>query len=213
MGISLLGDVQAKFNNITAINKTSGRTESKRQCKECNAKLSGNAGATTLRYHLRIHEREDEERRKKARNQQHMDEPFSPTPSTMTTTQKKKEEFIQAALNWITQDYDPFSTFDSSAFREFLAVIDPDVKPVCAKTIRMRLPDFRAHIERQINTLLQKTFKFGSITVDDWTSTSGRPFMSMTLHWLDSEFKAHEHALDLVPHPYPHDGVSIGKLI
>jgi hypothetical protein len=142
-----------------------------------------------------------------------MGEPSSPTPSIMTATQKKKEEFIQAALNWITQDYEPFSRFDSPAFREFLTAIDPNVKPVCAKTIRMRLSDFRANIERQINTLLQKTFKFGSITVDDWTSTGGRPFMSMTLHWLDSEFKAHEYALDLVPHPYPYDGVSIGKLI
>ncbi|KAG0196519.1 hypothetical protein BGX33_001565, partial [Mortierella sp. NVP41] len=201
-------EVQAKFNNITAIDKESGRTKAKRQCKECNSQLSGKAGATTLRYHLSIHEREDEERRKGVRIQYHTDEPSSPT-----TTQQKREEFIQGALNWITQDYEPFSRFDSPAFRKFLSVIDPNVKPVCARTIRMRLPDFRARIERQINTQLQDTFKFGSITVDDWTSTSSRPFMSMALHWLDSEFKAHEHALDLVPHPYPHDGVSIGKSI
>ncbi|KAG0041237.1 hypothetical protein BGZ90_009977, partial [Linnemannia elongata] len=87
----------------------------------------------------------------------------------MTAIQQAKEEFIQAVLNWITQDYEPFSRFDSPAFRDFLGVINPKVSLVCARTIRMRLPGYRAHIEGQINTLLQETFKFGSITVDDWT--------------------------------------------
>ena len=184
-----------------------------RQCKQCNSPLFGKDAATTLKYHLSIHARKDEEKRKRARIRHHTDELSSSISSAMTATQQTREEFIQAALNWIIQDYEPFSRFDSPAFRDFLSVINPNVSLICARTIRTRLPDYRAHIEGQINTLLQETFKFGSITVDDWTSTSGRPFMMITLHWLDSNFKAHEHALDLMPHPYPHDGILIAKSI
>ncbi|KAF9080078.1 hypothetical protein BGX29_005645, partial [Mortierella sp. GBA35] len=129
-------DIRDKFQDVTMKDKRTGCVELKYQCLECDAYLSSGSGPTSLRYHLGIHQREKYERRKRSRLERDagegvaLDEGESSalSASSRTPAQQKREEFIVGALDWITEDFIPFSTFDSPAFRHFLKVVDPDVE-------------------------------------------------------------------------------------
>ncbi|KAG0263288.1 hypothetical protein BG011_009017 [Mortierella polycephala] len=51
----------------------------------------------------------------------------------------KRDRIISAALKWIIMDMLPLTTLDSSAFREFLAHVNPLVRLPSAATIRGEL--------------------------------------------------------------------------
>lgn len=194
-----------------------GTYEHKFICRKCNKPLSPNNASHTLKYHLTTH-RADKGKGRAADDgvsgQHGLGGGLVQTTLTGTsTTVQKKEAIIKAALTWVVTTYIPFSTFDSDSFRALVHLINPIISMPCAATVRDRLHNYRLGLQMRIEQLLSETFKVGSMTVDDWTSDSNRPFMGITLHWLDSEFKGYECTLDLVPHPYPHNGESIAKLI
>jgi len=198
--------------------KTSeGTYENKFICRKCNKPLSANNSTRSLRYHLTRHQ--DNKGKGRADGievpgqQGHGGGLVQSTLTGTSTTLQKKEAIIKAALTWVVTAYIPFSTFDSDSFRSLIRLINPIVNIPCTATIRDRLHIYRLGLQERIEQLLSRTFKIGSLTADDWTSDSNRPFMGITLHWLDSDFKAYECTLELVPHPYPHSGESIAKLI
>lgn len=195
------------YFTIHRIQMSDGTFRRRFVCNICDSNLSDNNSSWTLQYHINIH------REQKGKSVAEGVSLVQSTLSGTATTQQKQEALIKAALNWIVTDFIPFSTFDSEAFWCFAQLINPIVKPPCASMLWTNLYDYRLGLQKEIETLLAATFTAGSMTVDDWTSGSNRPFMGLTLHWIDSEFNLYECALDLAPHPYPHDGKSISDLI
>ncbi|KAF9950796.1 hypothetical protein BGZ65_006376, partial [Modicella reniformis] len=79
------------------------------------------------------------------------------TLSDMAMPSSKMEKVISAGLTWIIKDFQPFSAFDSEAFREFLSVCNPMLKPPCAATVRGRLTLYREQLVDQVRALVIST--------------------------------------------------------
>lgn len=209
-GVLLVEDLRRSFKEDRIKNKE-GIYEVKWVCRTegCGKPMAVGNASNVLRYHLATHRKAVQGKASDQRKQGLQQTTLSGT----SVTAQKKEKLVKASLDWVVEDYIPFSTFKSSAFKKLMQLINPVVQPPCQTTVRERLHGYRLLLQEQIEKLLSKTFGFGSLTIDDWTSDSGRPFLGVTLHWLDKDFVQHECALDLVPHPYPHDAESIADLV
>ena len=73
----------------------------------------------------------------------------------------------------------------------------------CSVTVRGTLADRTLYLEDMLKDRLAESLEFSSLTTDSWTSAANRPYMSVTLHWLDKDFHLDECALALEPQPYP----------
>ncbi|KAF9946961.1 hypothetical protein BGZ72_011000, partial [Mortierella alpina] len=85
----------------------------------------------------------------------------------------------------------------------------------CSVTVRGRLANrtLYMYLEDMLKVRLAESLEFGSLTTDSWTSAANRPYMSVTLHWLDKDFHLNECALALEPQPYPHTAQPTALLI
>ncbi|KAI7824628.1 ribonuclease H-like domain-containing protein [Gamsiella multidivaricata] len=48
---------------------------------------------------------------------------------------------------------------------------------------------------------------------DSWSSRSNKPYLDITLHWIDNDFNALECTLEMIPQPYPHTISATARLI
>jgi hypothetical protein len=62
----------------------------------------------------------------------------------------------------------------------------------------------------KLRFILSTTLVYGSITADGWSSTGMRPYLGVTLHWIDDTFRYHECALAMEEQKYPHTRSDIG---
>lgn len=135
------------------------------------------------------------------------------TLTEMTVPASKLDKIVSAGLRWMIKDFQPFSVFDSDAFREFLSTCSPMLKPPCSATIRAKLPLFREELAGQIHLRMSTTMDYGCLTLDSWTSAANRPYMGITIQWLDQEFGFNECALEFTYQPYPHTAQNAAGLI
>ncbi|KAG0039463.1 hypothetical protein BGZ83_002797 [Gryganskiella cystojenkinii] len=103
-----------------------------------------------------------------------------------------KDAITSAALNWIISDMPPFSVLDSDDFKALVRLYQRKYTIPCARTVSEALPDHRLAVAHRLKKLLNASFVSGYMTIDNWTSDSGKPFMSLTLQWLDPNFNFHE---------------------
>ena len=125
----------------------------------------------------------------------------------------KQERVVAAALEWIIEDQQPFTAMDSPKHRALLNLFNPKVNVPCAATIRAGMINHCRTLTGRLKFLMGTTLLYGTLTADGWTSGSGKPFLSITLHWLDDNFKHHEYLLDLAPQPYPHTHQRTARLL
>ena len=135
------------------------------------------------------------------------------TLTEMAVPASKKEQVAYSGLQWLIADFQPFSTFDSPHFRQFIQTCSPMLTPPSAATIRSKLPLYRLQLYTLIVELMERNMVGGSITLDSWTSRSNRPFLAITFHWLDNHFQYHECVLDMAAQPYPHTAANTARLV
>jgi hypothetical protein len=141
------------------------------------------------------------------------------TPKEETQTKldqisgKSSSKVSNAALVWIINDMFPFSTVNTPAFRTFVLTVNPLAQVPCAATLRDRLAQRASLIRGNLKAFLTNTLEYGSITTDSWSSNANKPYIAVTLHWLDEDFKIHECCLSMAPQPYPHDAQTTALLL
>lgn len=143
---------------------------------------------------------------------------FKTKPTQMTLLDmplgaKVQDKIALASLKWIIKDMLPFSTVDSEAFKDVIRSINHHVKVPCGATLRNRLPTYASYLRAELKQLLEKTLKHGCLTLDGWTSAANKPFLGITLHWLDEHFTPRQFVLAMAPQPYPHDAIHMARLI
>ncbi|KAF9271507.1 hypothetical protein BGZ68_003524, partial [Mortierella alpina] len=176
----------------------------------CSHHYSPNSATGTLKRHFSTDHRAAYNEMQRAATQQATRQP---TLFELPIPQRALDRLAIAALNWIIQSMQPFSALDSPAFREMIQAVNPQVRLPCSATIRAMLADHTLLLEDMLKVRFAETLEFGSLTTDSWTSAANRPYMSVTLHWLDKDFGLHECALALEPQPYPHTAQPTALLI
>lgn len=125
---------------------------------------------------------------------------FSPS----TPYSKEKLECFQfRLLDWVVRAALPFTTVDHPSFRSWVYSIDPRMIVPASRTLRSKLP-FRCN---QLMLKLKKALASidrCAITTDAWSSRSNSPFLSITAHWVTSEYELKSAVLGLQSFEHPH---------
>ncbi|GJJ67751.1 hypothetical protein EMPS_00097 [Entomortierella parvispora] len=195
--------------------KIGGQMQWKLICGQphCNSVFSPKSSSSTLNYHFKkAHRSVYTELKGGHRNGEDVTMTQTSIRDSMSTIPSNKV-ILTSALNWLVSDMQPFSVLDSDYFRAFIRLFNSSLTIPCGRTARTGLLDHRLMLTERLKTLLDRSCISGSMTIDSWTSDAGKPFMSFTFQWLDSNFHQHECALDMAPQPYPHTAFAMAGLI
>lgn len=102
----------------------------------------------------------------------------------------------EALVNMLAIDLQLASIVEDSGFLKFLQVLDPKYHPPSRRTImRSLLPAQHEAIGQKLKDRLADT-KFCALTTDLWTSRATEGYITVTCHFLSSEWELYSSVLD-----------------
>jgi len=96
------------------------------------------------------------------------------------------------------RDLRPFSAVSAPGFKAMVSIFDPNFTVPCPKTLLARCESLQAQIQSKISKILEK-IDWVSITTDTWTSRALDSYMSVTAHFIDSDWTLQSVTLGLIP--------------
>lgn len=126
----------------------------------------------------------------------------------------RARELNRAVAYYLAKDMQPFYSVEKPGFRNLVSKLDP----------RYVLPSRKCFSETEIPCLYNETrdgvvkpalqkAKYFSATTDLWTSAATHPYLSLTAHFIDSEWMLRTFCLDTVPLFVDHTGQNIAEAI
>jgi len=122
------------------------------------------------------------------------------------------ERFREWLLDWIVSEAMPFTAIEAPFFRRLLRLLKPDVPLPSATSLRRDLDLAYEHAFKRMRSLLHDAPGKLSFTVDGWTSPNMQPFLGITAHWVDSEWRLREALLDFAPLSGSHSGENLAHV-
>ena len=114
-------------------------------------------------------------------------------------------------FQWIICDQQSFSIVENNDFIAFVATLDPRYKLPSRQTVSTKIQWI---YKRQCETLKVYFNNLSSkvaLTTDVWTACTNQAYMSITLHWINDEWKMKCILLDLIPLHERHTGVILAN--
>ena len=195
-------------------------------CKLCPKPLAPipySSNTSNLTYHLSKHHpdehakvsgaskvsHQDKEKCVSTSHQEMIHESFSKiTPHAKDSNKMKR--VISATGDFIVQSLQPISIVDDTSFRNLLATADrkidlPHRTHFSTKVIPEKYVAIRSKVEKQLSGV-----EYCTITSDLWTASyQNRSYISLTAHFVDSEFSLKSFCLDTIEVVQDHSAQSI----
>ena len=144
------------------------------------------------------------------------------TPKTPRLTKRPEWErdhveqvrLVTMITRWICETSQPFAVVESESFVRMLKhATHGQYKPLCAKTFSTkRIPALFEFVKGVVNGFIDRDLQGVDgvgFTSDIWTSDTNAAFMSLTLHYIDSQFKLKRVLVRLIAFPEEHTGDEI----
>lgn len=90
-------------------------------------------------------------------------------------------------VRWMVQTYQPLSAVEHESFKSMIAFINPKAPVPSREQVVDWLRETEATARRAVKSML--TGESVALTSDAWTSASQDPYLSMTVHYIDSEWQ------------------------
>jgi hypothetical protein len=117
-----------------------------------------------------------------------------------------EDGFKKDLVGLVTIEYMPFIVAESRVFRMMVERLRPGATVPSATTVK-RAVMAMFHDERaRWRAILQEVPGTISFTVDMWTAPNMEPFLGITAHWINKEWRLQSVLLDLVSIEGPHRG-------
>ncbi|KAF1323877.1 hypothetical protein FI667_g6579, partial [Globisporangium splendens] len=133
----------------------------------------------------------------------------------ITDEQQKRVNRLVAI--WIAKWLRPLSIVEDDELRHIIDYIGElgriNVKLPTRTPTRNEIVTFANELRTDIKAVIQSECKFYSITSDIWTDRSLRSYISLTLHYLTSNFESKSWTLEATPFPGKHDGPGIKRVL
>ena len=196
-------------------------------CRLCKQVIGYSGNTTNLTYHLqRLHPTEHQQLTKEVENDED-----KPGPSTTKTVQLtlsgaisrttpfqqdsvRHNELVNATANFITQSLQPIRVVDEPSFRRLLQIAEPRFKlphhtHFTDKVIPRKYHELRATVEKDLTAIEKCTF-----TTDLWTSQhQHRAYISLTVHYINAEFKLNSKCLQTFEISTDHSATSLEEVL
>ena len=90
-------------------------------------------------------------------------------------------------VRWMVQTYQPLSAVEHESFKSMIAFINPKAPVPSREQVVDWLRETEATARRAVKSMLRG--ESVALTSDAWTSASQDPYLSMTVHYIDSEWQ------------------------
>lgn len=111
--------------------------------------------------------------------------------SSYPTTHSRKIALDKALIQMIVKDFQPLRLVDDQGFRNFVELLDPKYQLPSRPTVsNSLLPDTYKATKTKVIQKLEICDTMVSLTMDIWTSLSNHSYLGITVHFIDSTFRA-----------------------
>lgn len=112
----------------------------------------------------------------------------------MTPSQQRKQDNLLCQM--IYKDYQPFSVVENDGFRAYSKGLNPSYEIIGRKQLAQKLlPEKFEEVKLFVMNEVQKA-KSVSLTTDCWTDSSSVSYITVTLHYVDDNFKLKTYNLE-----------------
>ena len=102
---------------------------------------------------------------------------------------------------------------ENEFFQIMIKRLRPEVTFFSADTIANNISKAFKHEKSLIKKKLQDAPGKISLTLDGWTSKNQIPFLGITAHWIDENWKLNQITLEFYPLEGPHTGENLSKVV
>ena len=126
---------------------------------------------------------------------------------------KKWKELTDSVTHYIAKDCLPVSVVEGSGFKKMIDAFDSRYElPSRNHFSRIALPALYASVKQKVKQDISAQQYF-SATTDMWSSVGMQPYMSYTIHYIDSNWKLQNKCLQTQFLPEDHTGVHLGEAL
>jgi hypothetical protein len=101
----------------------------------------------------------------------------------------------------------------SQSFREFLHAAAPKYILPDEKTLKQRVVEKYETLKPKVEKLVTESDYLKCWTSDGWSSNVLEPYLQLTTHFIDKNFKYYELNFDFTLFPHPHDQFSSSEIL
>ncbi|XP_058616584.1 uncharacterized protein LOC131530377 isoform X2 [Onychostoma macrolepis] len=203
-------------------------------CKMCRRVVPTSSGNTSnLFHHLKQfhpieHSESQKMRHHKSLSQQRVPQTTPPSSSPTPVVSKEKpmqqtiaafmpydkqskrhKDITKAVTNFFAKDMMPFTTVEDVGFRKMISIINPRCELPGRKYFsRAAIPALYGEVRERVEEQL-KSVSYFATTADLWSSRTSEPYLSLTVHFIDQDWKLVSLCLQTVYFPEDHTGESI----
>ncbi|CAB4496166.1 unnamed protein product [Rhizophagus irregularis] len=173
-------------------------------CNLCQQKYSSKTGINTIKGHFMTNHKDEWT----------MIEQQQTNKSVELYGKKDMKRIIHfnsLLFRWIICDQQSFSVVENDDFIAFITTLDPRYKLPSRQTVSIKIQEIYESQCKILKTYFSKLSSKVAITTDVWTACTNQAYMSVTLHWIDDEWKMYCILLDLVPLHERHTGVTLAN--
>ena len=193
----------------------SDRSQTNVVCKLCKTVVPTKTGNTTnLFYHLSRahpleHSRIKQPQSTKQKQQTTMERYSTSVPYDKSS--KRYKDISQAVTYHIAKDMLPLSTVERPGFKNLLHVLDPRyVLPGRKYFSKTAIPQMYLLCKDSVQKEILEA-KYFATTSDLWSSRTSEPYISLTVHFIDEEWKLQTRCLETAYFPEDHTGELIAE--
>lgn len=124
-----------------------------------------------------------------------------------STSSKEHRKLTEVVTNCIVRDVMPVYTVDKTGFRAMIQALNPRYQlPHKDYFSRVAIPSMYENTREQISLKMKKEAHYFSATTDLWSSCTSEPYLSLTVHYIDTEWNLQSHCLQANYMPEDHTG-------
>jgi Protein of unknown function (DUF 659) len=172
----------------------------KRECPSCGKIFGSKTGTSSIRSHLQNHGL------LLVKEQTNLD--------NNSKNKYSRSEKMQAVIEWIVLDIQPFKVVEGDSFRKMVSRFDPVYQIPTRNTIKKFIKKSFDRRRNKIKEYISKNIPGKvSITTDIWSSIKNEGFLGITIHFIDKNWVLKHFTLDLFRFKGSHTGQSIANEI
>jgi hypothetical protein len=108
----------------------------------------------------------------------------------------------------------PYNLVEKEGFQLFVNALNPSYKLPCRKTVaESRIPSMYMETRTTVGNIIKNNANFLSFTTDCWTSGSNQPFIGLTCHFVNTNFKLGSACLGCIELSEDHTGENIADVL
>jgi hypothetical protein len=185
------------------------KSDGRMHCKQltCNKSFTGNSSTTSFMYHLssahKIFLIDNDEKRSESSNSESDKENLSEQPTSPQLSQLKSsnpeqpQKFGKAnqsalndfLINLVVQDNQAFNITMSQSFLNLVNALNPSWIVPDSHTLRQLVKKKYEYLKRKVKNVVATSRSKKKYTTDGWSSNQMDPYLSLSCHFIDNDFK------------------------